>query len=334
MLLRERYILRNVFAFFFILLVAVTIFLLIVQAFWGIIDARHTGLFNYKEWIINVYDSLQILLPFLTILSSLFVFSEMEKFRQISILQLKGISELQIFRTFLFFGLLSSVISFFIGCFPPYPNEQKGTDKVVHSIDFTTNEMFLWIKHYDNGVGEDVIFKMNNKEAVFTCYAKKAEFLEGTIIFYDGLMSYFDGQKKYFDSFVLNVNFNPLFLTQYLTFPIERQSFFRLYPILKSVSNTGIKSKTEWITLFSKISYPSLNFFIIMLLLPFFLRRKFLTRAKIFIIALVLTLLTYSLYSAGLSLGKAEIIPWQISPWLSHFVLLIVFIGWLFGIHR
>ncbi|MCM8816098.1 MAG: LptF/LptG family permease [Candidatus Omnitrophica bacterium] len=304
---------------------AISVFLLLIEALWGFIDAKNTGVFNFKYWLINFYDSFQILFPFITFLSGLFVYSEMQKFQEISVFEVKGISELQIFRTFFYFGLFCSFLSFILGCFVPYPYEKKEKNKTHYSVDFTTPKIFLWIENYNNGIGENVIFKMNNNETLFTCYANKAEFSKNMIVFYNGFMTDESDERRNFNSFVLNVNFNPLHILEYLTLPLDRQSFFNLYPILKSMAQLDIKAKDDWISLFSKISYPLLNFFIMILLIPFFSWKKFLSRPKVFIIAFIFALLTYSLYTAGLSLGKAEIIPWQISPWLSHIVLSIVF---------
>lgn len=330
MLLRDRYILKNSFGFFFVLLVMVSLFLLLIQTFWSVIDARHTGVFLYRSWIINFYDSFQIIFPFITILSVFFVFSELERFRQISILQLKGISELQIFRPFLLFGLLCSILSFLIGCFPPYPDEHRDNSKSSGSLNFTTTKVFLWIEKYDNNrVAEKVIFRLNSDGTDFACYCKKAIFSEKEISFYDCFVSINGSKEKYIDFFKLKTVFNPVLLIEYLTLPLERQSFFKLNSILKNISRVGVKSRIDLIYLYSKISYPLLNLFMVMLLIPFLLHRNLLSRSRVFIIAFVFTLLTYAIYSAGLSLGKSEIIAWQISPWLAHLVLLVFFGGYL-----
>ncbi|MCM8788567.1 MAG: LptF/LptG family permease [Candidatus Omnitrophica bacterium] len=312
------------FGFFILLLFSVCLLLLFVQTFWSLVEARHTGAFPWKIWMIEFYDSFQVVFPFITILSALFMFSEMERSGQILVFKLHGISELQIFITFIFFGFLCSILSFIAGNFPPYPGQQH-RNKAIMPLNFTTNEVFFYAEHWTEQRGENVIFEMKRNNLFLTCQARKARFFERSIVFYDGSVSYRDGIRKDFDLFALDVDFNPLAVTEYAFSFLERQSFFRLRSILKAVERVGVRSVIDWIILYSKISYPVLNIFVIMILIPFFFAIKNLSRVKVFIIAFVLTLVIYVLYSAGISLGKAGIIPWQISPWISHFMLFCFF---------
>lgn len=329
MLLRDKYLLKNLFGFFLILLVSISILLLIVQTFWSLADTKHTGIFPWRDWLVNFYESFQIVFPFITLLSAFFVFSELEKFKNVLIFKLNGISELQIFRTFLLFGFFCSFFSFIAGCFSPYSSISKNNS--VYPLTFSTDNIFLWIEKYEKPYCfKDVLFNIRQNNSSLTFYSKKAEFLKNKIVFYDGTVSMIDKQiKKDFKIFEFETDFNPLTVIKYLTLPIERLSFFKLNKILKEMSYIGIKSNLDWIILYSKISYPLLNFFIIMLLIPFFLLNIRISRPKIFIVAFFMVLFTYALYSAGISLGKADIIPWQISPWLSHFLLSIFFVAYL-----
>ncbi len=330
MLLRDKYLLKNMFGFFASLLLSMSILLLVTQAFWSLADAKHTGVFPWKDWLINFYDSFQLVLPFVTILSALFVFSEMGRFRQILVLEATGISELHIFRTFIFFGFCCSIIAFIAGCFPPYPGVHRGGGKNIYPLIFVTNQTFFWAEKFNDVDSiENVIFKIKQYDHFLTIHSKRAQLFEEGIIFYNASVFKDNTPRKNFNHFILNTEFNPEIIVKYVHSALERESFFRLRSILKETSLLGVKSGFDWIVLYSKLSYSLLNLFIVMLLIPFFFEGRNFSKVKIFIIAFILTLGSYSLYSAGISLGKAEIIPWQISPWLSHLIILIYFLVYL-----
>ncbi len=318
MLYRDRYLLKQITGFFLVLFVSFSLVLLITQVFWSFADARHAGIFPWKDYIINFYDNLRMAFPFISLLSAFFVFAEMERFRQISVLELKGISELQIFRAFLMFGFFISFFAFVFGCFPPYPEANK---VVEGDISITTPVVSLYAERTDRrDILVNVVISLREGESEKIIHAGKAHLLEDRIILYNGIV--FGAGNRNFSSLIVKTSFNPLLLERYTSISSERQSFFFLRKVLKNMAAVGVMSRTDWIMLYSKLSYPLLNVMVMFLLLPFFYQRKVLSRIKIFITGFILMFFTYVLYSAGLSLGKAEIIPWQISPWISHVCLL------------
>ncbi|MCM8815781.1 MAG: LptF/LptG family permease [Candidatus Omnitrophica bacterium] len=315
--------------FFIILLFSVCLLLLVAQTFWSFIDARHTGVFPWKTWMIDFYDSFHAVFPFITILSCLFMFSEMDRSKQILVFKLHGISELQIFTTFVFFGFLCTAFAFAVSSFPPYPGQHRNRTR-ISPVNFTTDRIFFYAEDYTkDGYVKSVILKLKKGDLILTWQAKEARLFVRRIVFYDGVFSHNDSEQRDFDSFTLFVDFDPLAIIEYYSSANDRQPFFKCRSILKSVEQVGIKSGFDWLILYSKISYPTLNFFLIMVLIPFFFKIKDLSRVKMFVIAFILTLFTYVLYSTGISLGKAGLIPWQISPWISHFVLFCFFVTYL-----
>jgi len=308
-----------------VLLIACSMLLFVLQIFWTLADAKHSMGFLWKDCVMNFYDNFLVIIPFITLLSAFFVFSEMEKFKQISIFELKGISELQIFKIFVIFGFLCFLFSLAAGWFTPYQEEVKNIGKEADSLSVLTEKMCFWAENYQQpNTAENVIILVGG-DLNIAYYAKKAIFFEKNIVLYDGNVAVGDRITQYFQQFAINTDFNPQSLLLYAVGFPERWTFFKLHRLLKNIASVGIKSKSDWIFLYSKISYPALNIFIILILFPFFYYRK----SKIFIIAFSVTLVTYSLYSSGLSLGKAEIVPWQIAPWISHVILTIFFILYL-----
>ncbi|HOJ30438.1 MAG TPA: LptF/LptG family permease [bacterium] len=333
MLLREKHILLDTFKFFLLLLTAFAILLFILQIFWTIADARHTRVFLWKDCVVNFYDSFLVVIPFITILSAFLVFSEMEKFKQISIFELKGISELQIFKIFVIFGFLCSLFSFIAGLLTPYQNEIKNNSRKTDSLSILTESVCFWATDYkQQDIVENLIISENRSNVTY--YAKKAKFFEKSIILYDGKIVYGDRTTRHFQQFTLETDFCPRALLLYAVGFPERWTFFKLHGLLKQVASVGIKSKSDWIFLYSKISYPMLNIFIILLLFPFFHYRRSMAKTRIFSVAFTGTLMVYSLYSFGLSLGRAEIIPWQVAPWVSHLILTIFFILYLSAVRK
>jgi len=323
MLFRDKYFLKQLVSFFFILFISFSVVLLLTQIFWSFADMKRAGGFPWKDYIVNFYDNIQMIFPFITLLSAFFVFSEMEKFRQISILELKGISELQIFRTFLVFGFCVSIFAFLFGCFPPYPDSNRDVGK--GDISITTPVLLLWAEQTNKeNIFTNVVIAFYEEGVKRTIQARKAEFFNDMIIFYDA--SVVNGTENKFSVLTLKTSFDPLILVRYTSTNPERQSFFSLRRILKKVAAVGVVDKTDWIVLYSKISYPLLNLLVILLLLPFFYQRIFFSRIKIFVIGIIMMFFTYAFYAVGLSLGKIEMIPWQISPWISH-IFLLVFCG-------
>ena len=323
MLFRDKYFLKQLVSFFFILFISFSVVLLLTQIFWSFADMKRAGGFPWKDYIVNFYDNIQLIFPFITLLSAFFVFSEMEKFRQISILELKGISELQIFRTFVIFGFFISIFAFLFGCFPPYPDLSKDAGK--RDVSITTPIILLWAEQANKeSIFTNVVITFYGKGVKRTIQSRKAEFFNDRIIFYDATVV--NGNEDKFNVLTLKTYFDPLILVRYTSINPERQSFFSLRRILKKVAAVGVVDKTDWIVLYSKISYPLLNLLVILLLLPFFYQRIFFSRIKIFVIGIIMMFFTYAFYAVGLSLGKIEMIPWQISPWISH-IFLLVFCG-------
>jgi len=323
MLFRDRYFLKQLVSFFFILFISFSVVLLLTQFFWSFADMKRAGGFPWKDYIINFYDNIQLIFPFITLLSAFFVFAEMEKFRQLSVLELKGVSELQIFRTFVIFGFFISIFAFLFGCFPPYPDLSKDAGK--RDVSITTPIILLWAEQANKeSIFTNVVITFYGKGVKRTIQSRKAEFFNDRIIFYDATVV--NGNEDKFNVLTLKTYFDPLILVRYTSINPERQSFFSLRRILKKVAAVGVMDKTDWIVLYSKISYPLLNLMVILLLLPFLYQRVFFSRIKIFVIGIIMMFFTYALYSVGLSLGKIEMIPWQISPWISH-IFLLVFCG-------
>ncbi len=319
MLFRDKYLLKQLFGFFVILLISVSLILLLTQIFWAFEDAKRAGFFPWKDYIRDFHRNIQILFPFLTLLSAFFVFSEMEKFKQLSILELKGISQLEIFRTFVIFGFLVSIFAFAFGCLPVSIGNNKNEEK---NISITTPVVFLWAEQTDiNNIFANVLIRIQEENSQKTIQAKKAEFLSNGIIFYDA--TFVELNKNYFDKMFLKTPFDPLLLVNHLTCSIEQESFIRLRKKLKNMALVGIISRPDWIILYSKLAYPTLNIIIVFLLLPFLYQKRVLSRVKTFITGFILMFFTYLLYAAGLSFGKAEIIPWQVSPWIAHIFLML-----------
>lgn len=298
----------------------------VTQLFWTFADARRTGIFLWKDCVINFYDSVKLLLPFITLLSAFFVFSEMEKYKQISILQLKGISEFNIFKIFIVFGFIAFIFSLLTEIFVPYPGEISGKRKDNGPVCIIGDRIFFWIEKMEGTkLTHDVIIVDQKGNQRFYYYAKRAELLDSSIALHDGSITYPDGKIKKFDRFLMNVNFNPCLLVKYIQTSVEREPFLELNKMLNNASRLGIEPRSDWIVLYSKISYACLNIFIVLLLFPFFCHKKILSRTKVFIVGFILTLMSYSFYTAGLSLGKAEIIPWQFSPFIAHSIIICFF---------
>ncbi|MGB9643333.1 MAG: LptF/LptG family permease, partial [Candidatus Ratteibacteria bacterium] len=211
----------------------------------------------------------------------------------------------------------------------PYQEEVRNVGKKTDSLSVLTEKICFWAENYKRPNTAMNVIILEGRNFNISYHARKAIFLEKSIILYDGNVMNGDKVSQYFQQFVINTDFDPRLLLFYAAGFPERLAFFKLRRLLKNVALVGIISKSDWIFLYSKISYPALNIFIILILFPFFYYRKFVTKTRIFIVAFAGTLVTYSLYSSSLSLGKAEIIPWQIAPWISHGILAIFFILYL-----
>ncbi|MCL5674773.1 MAG: LptF/LptG family permease [Candidatus Omnitrophica bacterium] len=330
MSLKNRYILKELLKYFLIFIVAFSVFLFLTDIFSGILAYfRNHAQFPWRYYFTRLPHKVYVISPLITLLSILFVFGEIEKSREIEIFEIKGLRPLHILNLFFIFGLCSAIFFFLLGNFFP-ENLRTGGIKYVHLA--SRNFVFWAERYYPSGMFKNVVIITIQKKHLRLYQMQYAYPENNTFLLKNGeirnLINPSVSTKK-FISYNLNVSFDTKKFMDFILLNVKKSSFFNALTVLKAMEKIGFFPKSKWIDLYEKIAYPLLNFFFVFIMLPLFYNRNVFSRFKIFILAIIISISAYSIYSIGIALGKNDIINWAISPWLFHIILLVTGIIYL-----
>ncbi len=324
MSLKNRYILKELCKYFFIFIVFFSIFLFFTDVFSGVLAYFRThAAFPWQHYLIGLPQKVYIFSPVITLLSILFVFSEIEKYREIEIFEIKGLKPLYILNLFFFFGFCSTVFFFLVGNFLPgnITSLNANQTKYVH---LASQRFVFWAeRYYPSKMFKNVIIINLQKNGPILYQTQYAYPQNNTFLLVNGSSRNLVNPSisKTFSRYSLAVSFNTKKFIDFIVLNVEESSFFKALSTLRAMGKIGFFPKDKWIGVYEKIAYPFLNFFFVFIMLPLFYNRSNFSKFRIFILAIILSVSAYSIYSIGIALGKNDLIPWGISPWIFHIIL-------------
>jgi len=329
---KVKYILANFLKLFFISSICLLLLFFIIQILDDLPDIiSGEKVFLFSSYLYSLPSSFVQISPLITLLSGMFLASEMMKSNEIKIFEISGINTLKVFSIFLFAAFLISIFTFYIKNFVvPQITKTESTQK---PISFSSSSLLFKSDLFEgNGKFKNVEISIISKEGdIHSLKAKEGIYLGEKIWkFYNGTTYLIDknGALKKSESFNSKTLEFPL-SSEMLIIAGKNPDSLKLKEskrVIKELKELGFYPFLLQTSYIEKISYPLLNFFILLIVFPFFLVKQKITRFFVLSSTIVLGFLSYGIYSFFIALAKeGKILPF-LGGWGFHLLIFLLFI--------
>jgi len=295
--------------------------------------------FNFPEYLLY-------LMPAAILVCSLFIFSQASRNREITIIKATGGRLRALFRPFIFYGLLLTVVAFLIGEVI-VPDFSIRSDELKNSIKkkarrLTFQEGTLWLRATDGspvrielyvperklakGVSIFVIEKDSMKERIEAEEAEWQETQSSNGIWRLKNATIYDiktGDVRNVAEFDYPHLESPDFFSEGIKKP-EEMGIGELYRYTERLKRAGFRNTKLLVDMNKKVSYPFINFFMILFGISLSMRSKIGGGLFAAGLGLLISALYWFAYTMMLSLGYAGLVPPIVSAWLVPVVFGIV----------
>ncbi len=351
-----KYILREIFKAYLVVLSGIVIFILISTFLDEIpLIIRHkpnffiiTSYFLYKIPFIAAEAN-----PFALLLAILFIFSQFNRYNELIAMKTLGINFYDIIKPVL-------ILAFFLSLFSILVNEtivshtaekanyikeniiikqNPSSGKIKHHLAKLGSEgRVFYIKYFDGllGIMNGIcIVKIDNElNIIERLDAKEGKWDKDKWVLKDGVIRKFNnGEEIEISKFEI---YNLFTKDTPEEFIIRKRSpedtltinIFRLLKLIQVLKESGFKYNEELVNLHIKFSFPFATFILALLgvSIPFIFstQRSFLNAALGFVFTVITSFFYMGFLTIGLSLGKISTFPPFLSAWISNFVFLII----------
>ncbi|MCS7203892.1 MAG: LptF/LptG family permease [Thermodesulfovibrio sp.] len=297
--------------------------------------------FFFKYLLLNTPKYLFYLIPFITLISSLFIFSVGMKRKEFLILSVSGGRLRQILTPFLFVGLAITLFGFIVGEFiqPKFNKKinilteeliQKKKATVQKNIYFKTREENIFrietfYPEQKRGINVK-IFIFKNGKLIKKLEAAEAEIREKSWILKDAVIYDFLNGKVEKQKILNHPLSEKISISVFKEIKkIEEFGVIELIEKRKELKKTGLSNPKIDADISGRLSYNLVTFFMMILgiSLPLGATEKiFLVTAKskegiiTAAVGLLITVIYWILYSLFMFMGYSKIIPPFVSPWI------------------
>ena len=295
--------------------------------------------FNFPEYLLY-------LMPAAILVCSLFIFSQASRNREITIIKATGGRLRALFRPFIFYGLLLTVVAFLIGEVI-VPDFSIRSDELKNSIKkkarrLTFQEGTLWLRATDGspvrielyvperklakGVSIFVIEKDSMEERIEAEEAEWQETQSSNGIWRLKNATIYDiktGDVRNVAEFDYPHLESPDFFSEGIKKP-EEMGIGELYRYTERLKRAGFRNTKLLVDMNKKVSYPFINFFMILFGISLSMRSKIGGGLFAAGLGLLISALYWFAYTMMLSLGYAGLVPPIVSAWLVPVVFGIV----------
>ncbi|MBI4689411.1 MAG: LptF/LptG family permease [Nitrospirae bacterium] len=278
------------------------------------------------------------LLPMAALLCSLFVFSRAKRKEEITAIKAAGGRIKTLFLPFVFGGLLLSIFGFILGEFV-VPEFSKKTIAVKESITkkgkkFSFKEGTIWLRATNGSIVKIGLYlpekKISMNISIFKIedgrLRERIEALEAEWLEINGS----NGQWKLRNVILYNVENGSVSRYKEMEYPfVKSLDFFsegiqkpqdmgirELYRYTKKLEEAGFKNLKLIVDLNAKVSYPLINFFMVLLGISLAVKGRTGGGLVTTAIGIFISLLYWFGHVLSLSLGYAGILPAVIATWL------------------
>jgi lipopolysaccharide export system permease protein len=295
--------------------------------------------FNFPTYLLY-------LMPAAILVCSLFIFSQASRNREITIIKATGGRLRALFRPFIFYGLLLTVVAFLIGEVI-VPDFSIRSDELKSSIKkkgrrLTFQEGTLWLRATDGspvrielyvperklakGVSIFVIEKDSMEERIEAEEAEWQETQSSNGIWRLKNATIYDiktGDVRNVAEFDYPHLESPDFFSEGIKKP-EEMGIGELYRYTERLKRAGFRNTKLLVDMNKKVSYPFINFFMILFGISLSMRSKIGGGLFAAGLGLLISALYWFAYTMMLSLGYAGLVPPIVSAWLVPVVFGIV----------
>lgn len=288
-------------------------------------------LFNFPRYLLY-------LLPMAILLCSLFIFSQAKKKKEITAIKAAGGRLKTILRPFLVGGLFLSLCGFILGEFvvPEFSvKAHKLKERIVKKgKKFSFREGTVWLRAADGSivkiglyvpekkVSRNIsIFKVGNGSLKQRIEAEEAEWIEtngsGGKWKLKNIVSYniADASISRREELEYPLAESPVLFAEDIQKP-EDMGVIELFRYTKKLEDAGFKNLKLIVDLNSKVSYPFINFFMVLLGLSLPMGRRTGGGLVTTAIGVFISLLYWFGHAMFLSLGYAGILPPLVATWV------------------
>lgn len=281
--------------------------------------------------------------PFAVLLATVFLLGNLSRNNEIVALRASGVSTLRIISPLLFLGILMSIAVFFVNdtVVPEASvtsrtikemklekSQKEGPDRLENITVFGKDGKMFYARYYDvqNKILQDVIILEHDVNQVLRrkITAEKMEWLGEKWRFHDCGIYRFDkdgaivGEPLLFKSKILRFYEKPENLLKHQTQPeFMNYSQLREYIHLLSLGNEQTANKL-FVDLHQKVALPFMNVVIMLIGIPFALKRR---RAGAFMsmgISIGIALSFYGINAISIALGKGGFLPPFVAAWAAN----------------
>jgi len=277
--------------------------------------------------------------PVITMMSALFLLTEMLKNHEVRVLEAGGIPSRFLALLFLGAGLLVGIFVFGVNdrLVPVCERRLKPVGPVAN-LHFTSPGLFLYSARFaPPDLFEDIrIAEGVAPGPIRVIQGREARYRDGRWRIADGRFWLFDRtgklvREEVFGEMVVTLAIEPVFLLEN-TRPPEEMSAIELTFLLKRLRRFDIAPVALAAAIQDKIAYPFLNLFILLAGLPFFFWRNSLSRFFVMSFSVLSAFFFYGMYSICYALARNGKVPVFFGAWTVHILLTVVAVAAI-GLH-
>ncbi|MBI4848192.1 MAG: LptF/LptG family permease [Nitrospirae bacterium] len=338
----RKYFLKEFIRYLVILLLSFTS-IAIVAEFFDKINEFYTH--KAPAYLIGQYFLLQApgvmlyALPFASLFSVLMTIGMASKWREVLIIKASGCSTKRLFSGFILIGIIFSLLALLLGetAVPVAARKAAWIRKVKilkESPRISLREGELWLKGIDKSLVriDGFVADQNKilKTSIFSfnpsfVLEKRTEAAEA--VWEDGVwklknVTVFDfsaNTSKKYDSLISSAIEEPKMFDEEMKKPAE-MNFAELYSYYTRLERAGFKNLRYAVRLYEKLSYPAINFIMVLFGVALALNSRLGGGIKSAGIGVLVSVAYWLIYSVSISLGNTGALPAWFAPWIGLIV--------------
>lgn len=343
MIIKTRYTLFSFLKLFIIVSVSFLLMFLLIDILENLTDFVKRGdAFDAFKSFYRLPSIFVEISPVLTFLSGMFLLGEMIKYGEIRILEISGIKPLKLLTVFFLCGTVISAVSFHMKNFTaPACLKKINKQAEVKVVNFSSPKYLLYSEKF---IPPDTFRKiqisvMQDGGGIMTVNAASAVYMgENVWAFTEGRMWHFgsDGRMEKSENFgvkQLYIMLEPKLIMD-TSKNLDEFSYYELRDMMRKLEKLNILPVSVESSLHERFAYPLLNLFLLFILFPFFYVRHKISRVFVLGLSILLSFISYGVFSSGLTLAKGGKMPVFAGVWLMHILITAALILYFFRLSK
>jgi lipopolysaccharide export LptBFGC system permease protein LptF len=343
MIIKTRYTLSSFLKVFFIVSVSFLLMFFFIEILESMKDVvKHGESFNSARALYSLPSIFVEISPVLTFLSGMFLLGEMIKYGEVRILEISGIKPVKIFTVLCICGVAVSSLAFCMKNYTaPVLLKRLNNASEIKMVNFSTPRYLLYSESFSS---PDTFRQIQISEiipdgGIVTVNAGEAVYLgENLWRFTGGRTWAFSGEgglesSRKFETLTMRIMLEPDLVID-TSKNIDEFTYPELRVLMRKMEALKILPAAVHSAFHERIAYPLLNLFFLFILFPFFYVRKKISRVFVLGLAVLLSFISYGIFSSGITLARAGKIPVFLGAWLVHILILAGVLAYFFKLSK